>query len=146
MNAATRAMRNILLRSQTLKDFIANDTGHAIRPGDSSQDDRVPYVLLWRISDRPVQELAGPTGVRIAIVQVDYYANTKTQAAAMAALGEAAVSSFRRGNADDVWVAEITEANSRSREEPDPLGGDRLLGVEQTDYRLTYLDNNPPTL
>lgn len=146
MNAATRVLRRIILSDSTLAAHLATETGHAVRPGDASRVDRPPYILLWRISDQPFQSLTGRLDLNTAMVQVDCYARTKLEAAAMANLVSHAVASFRRGNADAVWVAEITQHNTRDGDERDHEGGDKPLAVVQTDYRLTYLDSAPPTL
>ncbi|TWT91391.1 tail completion protein gp17 [Neorhodopirellula pilleata] len=150
MNGPIRAIRAIILGNAALAAKLATPAalggGFAVRPGSTAIDDRPPYVLLWKIDDRPVEGLTGPTVLREAIVQVESYSPNKSEAAAIAAAILSAVQSFGRGNADDVWVASITERDSNSREEPDPLGGETLLAVEQTDFRMFYRDNNPPTL
>ncbi|TWU19562.1 tail completion protein gp17 [Allorhodopirellula heiligendammensis] len=146
MNAAQRAVRAVILRNPQLAAKLQTATGHAVRPGDASQVDRPPYVLLWRITDRPVHTLNGRESIRIARVQVDSYAATKSEAAAIAqAIGDA-VALFQRGNADGVWLAEITEDDTRDRDERNREGADLPLRVVQADYLLTYRDNTPPTL
>lgn len=146
MNAAQRAVRAIILASPPLATKLQASTGHAVRPGNASEIDRPPYVLLWRITDRAIHTLVDRTEIRVATVQVDSYARTASEAAAIAGAIADAVAAFRRGNADEVWVAEITEDDTRDRDERDKEGGDMPLRVVQTDYRLTYRDNNPPTL
>ncbi len=146
MNAATRALRTIILSDATLAAHLATDTGHAIRPGDASQVDRPPYVLLWRISDQPYQSLGGRLDLSAARVQVDCYARSGSEAAAIARHIADAVATFRRGNADDVWLAEITQADTRDADERDREGDDKPLAVVKTDYHLIYRDNAPPTL
>lgn len=141
MNGAIRVVRRIILDDSELATALKTATGHGVRPGDASEVDETPYVLLWVIFDRPYQSLAGREQLRTALVQVDCYAATKSRVAAIAARISDRLAAFGRGNADDVWVAEIIQEDTRDRDERDREGADRPLAVIQTDYRITFKDN-----
>lgn len=138
MSRAIRAMRSRIIAHPTLATLLATETGHAVRTGDASEVDQVPYVLLWRIVDRPVYELGQKTGMSVATIQVDCFASTKTAAYQLADAVSEALDGMRGVIDGDVWVSQLVQEDSRDRSDRNAEGADRPIAVVQTDYRLFY--------
>ena len=71
MSDSVQAVRQIILGDQSLVDSLTTGGVIKVRQGHAGQTDRLPYVLLWSITDRPVHYLGGRTGTREGVVQVD---------------------------------------------------------------------------
>lgn len=138
MSKAIRAIRSRILANEALAILLQNETGFKIRTGEGSEVDEPPYVLLWRIIDRPVYSLGAKTGMQIATIQCNCYAATKSGAYQLAD-AIAAVLDGMRGVVDgDIWVASLLQEDSRDSTDRNAEGADRPLAIVQTDYRLYY--------
>lgn len=138
MSKAIRAIRATVLSDPDLAALLQRGNTYAIRAGEASEIDVTPYVLLWRIIDRPIYQLGGRTGVFNALVQVDCYAATKGDAYSLAAAIADALDGMRGTVDGDIWVSQLIQEDSRDRDERIADGADRPLSVVQTDYRLVY--------
>ncbi len=138
MSKAIRAIRSRVLSNSALAALLQRGDTYAIRTGEASEIDAPPYVLMWRIIDRPIYQLGSRTGLSNALIQVDCYAVTKAAAYSLAdAIAD--VLDGMRGTIDgDIWVAQLIQEDSRDRDERTADGADRPLSVVQTDYRLVY--------
>lgn len=140
MTSPIAAMRAIILAHEPtvilLTDTFANPA--IVRHGSASQIDRLPYVLLWSIMDRPYHHLGGRLGERMAIVQVDVYADSMVAASAIAeSIGDAAAG-FWTGKSDTVDVLSLLEQDTRVTDTRNNEAADKPTATVQTDYRLIY--------
>jgi hypothetical protein len=138
MSKAIRAIRSRIIANAGLATLLASGSGHKVRAGDGSEVDEPPYVLMWRIIDRPVYELGRKTGINVATIQIDCYADTKTAAYELADQVAGALDAMRGVIDGDVWVSQLVQEDSRDRSDRSAEGADRPLAVVQTDYRLFY--------
>lgn len=72
--------------------------GDRIRTGDAGSVDVRPYLLLWEITNGPVDDLEGETGTEISTVQLDLYADTAAEAAELARKVKTTLAAISRGN------------------------------------------------
>lgn len=77
---------------------LTEKLGDRIRTGDAGSVDVRPYLLLWEVTNGPVDALDGETEMEISTVQLDLYADNAAEAGELARKVKATLRATSRGN------------------------------------------------
>lgn len=128
---------------QAVKSILAADSGVSaittrIISDHLPQSMNTPAVVMWTVSSIAVDHLAGFTGFEQSILQVECYADTRAQSAALWKAVNEALSGYR-GTSAGVPVRSVSQSSGHyDREDPPEAGSDRYRYVTVQDFEFSY--------
>jgi hypothetical protein len=134
MTTLLEATRNRILADATLLSTL----GDRLRPEKAAQSDSVPYGILTVIGGTPEGYLGGDAGIEHALIQVDVYSATETQATTITRLIQNQLVGYR-GVIGTVTITGIGRSGTMRSVGVDSIDGsdDGVYGKSQ-DYLISH--------